>query len=45
MTTKLAAALRIALDNGADLTGVNLVDANFYGADFTSADLRSCVTG
>ena len=40
MPSKLAIALRIALDNGADLTGANLTGADLQGANLGGADLQ-----
>ena len=40
MPSKLAAALRIALDNGANLAGADLAGADLYGADLREANLR-----
>lgn len=40
MASKLAQALRIALDHGADLRVADLGDADLRGADLGGADLR-----
>ena len=39
MPSKLAIALRIALDNGADLRGANLSGADLSGADLSYVNL------